>query len=56
MRIILNGHKRLNSILNEHSHFPGTAFFRVEKTLKGNLDLITSPSPSVKIQIMGKFA
>ena len=28
MRIILNGHKKLNSILNEHSHFPGTAFLQ----------------------------
>ena len=27
--------------------------FKVEKILKGNLDLIPSPSPSVKIQIMG---
>ena len=26
---------------------------KVEKVLKGSLDLITSPSPSVKIQIMG---
>ena len=26
---------------------------KVEKTLKGSLDLIPSPSPSVKIQIMG---
>ena len=30
---------------------------KVEKTLKGSLDSIPSPSPSVKIQIMGaKFA
>ena len=28
--------------------------FKVEKILKGSLDLIPSPSPSVKIQIMGK--
>ena len=26
---------------------------KVEKILKGSLDLIPSPSPSVKIQIMG---
>ena len=26
---------------------------KVEKILKGNLDLIPSPSPQVKIQIMG---
>jgi hypothetical protein len=26
---------------------------KVEKVLKGSLDLIPSPSPSVKIQIMG---
>jgi hypothetical protein len=26
---------------------------KVEKLLKGSLDLIPSPSPSVKIQIMG---
>jgi hypothetical protein len=31
---------------------------KVENILKGNLDLISSPSPSVKIQILwvGKFA
>ena len=28
-------------------------FHKVEKILKGSLDLITSPLPSVKIQIMG---
>jgi hypothetical protein len=28
-------------------------FVKVEKILKGSLDLIQSPSPSVKIQIMG---
>ena len=28
-------------------------YFKVEKTLKGSLDLIPSLSPSVKIQIMG---
>jgi hypothetical protein len=28
-------------------------FFRVEKILKGSLDLIPSTSPSVKVQIMG---
>ena len=28
--------------------------FKVEKILKGRLDLIPSPSPSVKIEIMGK--
>ena len=27
---------------------------KVEKILKGSLDLIPSPSPSVKIQIMGE--
>ena len=27
--------------------------FRVENILKGSLDLIPTPSPSVKIQIMG---
>ena len=27
--------------------------FKVEKILKGSLDLISSPSPSVKIQNMG---
>ena len=27
---------------------------KVEKILKGRLDLISSPSPSVKIQIMGR--
>ena len=29
-------------------------FFKVEKILIGSLDLIPSPSPSVKIQIMGR--
>ena len=29
-------------------------FLKVEKILKGSLDLIPSPSPSVKIQIMGE--
>ena len=28
--------------------------FKVEKILKGSLDSILSPSPSVKIQIIGK--
>ena len=31
----------------------GRLEFRVEKILKGSLDLISSPLPSVKIQIMG---
>ena len=39
----------LNMIKNVKIH-------KVEKILKGSLDLIPSPSPSVKIQIMGKFA
>jgi len=30
-----------------------TYLFKVEKILKGSLDSITSPSPSVKILIMG---
>ena len=30
-----------------------SALVKVEKILKGSLDLIPSPSPSVKIQIMG---
>ena len=28
--------------------------FKVEKILKGSLDLIPSPSPSMKIQILGR--
>ena len=28
--------------------------FKVERILEGSLDLIPSPSPSVKIQIMGE--
>jgi hypothetical protein len=28
-------------------------FYKIEKKIKGSLDLIPSPSPSVKIQIMG---
>ena len=28
-------------------------YFKIEKLLKGSLDLIPSPSPSVNIQIMG---
>ena len=40
--------------LGEFQNFVG--WFKVEKILKGGLDLIPSPSPSVKIQIMaGKF-
>ena len=31
-----------------------TYFDKVEKILKGSLDLIPSPSPSMKIQIMGR--
>ena len=31
-----------------------TRLFKVEKILKGSLDLIPSPSPSIKIQIMGR--
>ena len=34
----------------------GGIYFKVEKILKGSLDSILSPSPSVKIQIMGKLA
>ena len=30
--------------------------FKVEIFSKGSLDLIPSPSPSVKIQLLGKFA
>ena len=30
--------------------------FKVENILTGSLDSIPSPSPSVKIQIMGKFS
>ena len=33
--------------------FHSGKFIKVEKILKGSLDLIPSPSPSVKIQIMG---
>ena len=36
---------------------PNYQVFKVEKILKGSLDSIPSPSPSVKIQIWaGKFA
>ena len=36
------------------THMPAEAIFRkVEKILKGSLDSIPSPSPSVKVQIMG---
>ena len=31
-----------------------TKFSKVEQTLKGSLGLIPSPSPSVKIQIIGR--
>ena len=32
----------------------GSFFLKVEKILKGSLDWIPSPSPSAKIQIMGR--
>ena len=35
----------------QNNHGKNTS--KVEKILKGSLDLIPSPSPSVKIQIMG---
>ena len=34
-------------------HFLGILVLKVEKILKGSLNSIPSPSPSVKIQIMG---
>ena len=34
--------------------FLSDKFVKVEKVFKGSLDLISSPSPSVKIQIMGR--
>ena len=41
-----------SGVANLNSFF----FVKVEKILKGSLDLITSPSPSMKIQTMdGKF-
>ena len=39
--------------LSKHSLVEGKFFFKVEKVLKGSLDLIPLPLPSVKIQIMG---
>ena len=42
-------HHQLNS--EKGSEIGG--IFKVEKILKGSLDLIPSPSPSMKIQIMG---
>ena len=47
---------RITKIISRISVF-GIFLIKVEKILKGSLDLIPSPSPSVKIQIMsGKFA
>ena len=40
-----------NRIQNEHA-YPLLIIHKVEKVLKGSLDLIPSPSPSVKIQII----
>ena len=43
--------------LNFQKMFVYVFHLKVEKNLKGSLDLIPSPSPSVKIQIMGgKFS
>ena len=39
-----------NEIYSSLSQIP----LKVEKNLKGSLDSIPSPSPSVKIQIMGR--
>ena len=38
----------LNQILDDL-----TVYYKVEKVLKGSLDSISSPSPLIKIQIMG---
>jgi hypothetical protein len=47
--------KRYHSEVNFFDFFHNNEIFpaKVEKILKGSLDLIPSPSPSVKIQIMG---
>ena len=42
---LLRNHKIVNSIFN--------LFIKVENILKGSLDLISSPFPTVKIQIIG---
>ena len=39
--------------MNFQKMFVYVFHLKVEKNLKGSLDLIPSPSPSVKIQIMG---
>ena len=45
--------KRATIFLAEHKCILRIFFVKVEKILKGSLDSIPSPSPSVKIQIMG---
>ena len=40
--------------MKETGLFQQQKFFKVENILKGSLDSIPSPSPSVKIQIMGE--
>ena len=52
---VLKKHQGLESLQARFYCFWGTQLVdvKVEKFLKGSLDSITSPSPSVKIQIMG---
>ena len=55
-------HEQVISLMNSQSKIPNLGWwrrdnfhywFKVEKILKGSLNLIPSPSPSWKIQIMG---
>ena len=47
----LNWFLRFKRVVQKYAENKGG--IKVEKILKGSLDLISSPSPSVKIQIMG---
>ena len=52
-------HKNMSNFFHQNGLVKGPKIqnkggkFKVENVLKGSLDLIPSPSPSVKIQIMG---
>ena len=54
-KYVLNFYKIENSTSEKFPQFFSLFFFyiKVEKSLKGSLDSMPSPSPSVKIQIMG---
>jgi hypothetical protein len=53
MRINYLARKIAKVLSNFLQHFAILFYLKVEKILKGSLDSISSPSPSVKIKIMG---